>query len=102
MIVLTVFSITGLSSLLFSRLLFNELLGWNGSLWSGPWSYRIAYLVTIPPVYSATLVIVGSFFGKRDYFARRVLRVWGRFIPKKVRSWTEKALETPKQGRAGS
>lgn len=100
LIVLTVFGITGLSSLLFSRLLFDVILGWDGSLWSGPWTYRIAYLLVIPPVYSATLVLVGTLFGKREYFARRVMRLWGRFIPKKVRGWNSDALEAITQRRA--
>ena len=98
--VLTVFGITGLSSLLFSRLLFDVILGWDGSLWSGPWSYRIAYLVVMPPVYSATLVLVGTLFGKRDYFARRVMRLWGRFIPKKIRGLNTETFEASTQRRA--
>ena len=81
MIVALVFGLTGLSSLMFSRLLFSVLLGWEGSLWSGPWSYRIMYLSVIPPVYSITLVLFGTLFGKHEYFARRVTWMWGRFIP---------------------
>ena len=84
-IVMTVFAIAGPASLLFSRLLFDVLLGWEGSLWSGPWSYRIVYLSVVPPIYSVTLVLVGSLFGKQDYFARRVTRLWGRLVPRITR-----------------
>ncbi len=85
LIVMIVFAITGFSALAFSRLLFNVILGVEGSLWSGPWSYRIMYLAAIPPFYSAMLVLVGSAFGKRDYFARRVLRMWSRLVPRRIR-----------------
>ena len=85
LIVMTVFGITGVSALVFSRVLFNVILGMEGGLWSGPWSYRIMYLVVIPPFYSATLVLVGSIFGKREYFARRVVRMWGRLVPGRIR-----------------
>ena len=83
--VMLIFGITGFSALVFSRLLFNVILGMDGSLWSGPWSYRILYLSVIPPFYSAMLILVGTVFGKRDYFARRVLRMWGRLIPRRFR-----------------
>ena len=87
LIVMTVFGITGLSALVFSRLLFNVILGMEGSLWSGPWSYRVLYLSVIPPFYSAMLVLVGSIFGKREYFMSRVLRMWGRLVPGRTRRW---------------
>lgn len=86
-IVMIVFGITGFSALVFSRVLFNVILGMEGSLWSGPWTYRVLYLSVIPPFYSAMLVVVGSIFGKRDYFAARVLRMWGRLIPGRTRRW---------------
>ena len=86
LIVMIVFGITGFSALVFSRLLLNVILGMDGSLWSGPWSYRIIYLSVMPLFYSVMLVLVGSVFGKRDYFAARVLRMWGRLIPKGTRS----------------
>ena len=81
LIVMIVFGITGFSALVFSRVLFNVVLGMEGSLWSGPWTYRVLYLSVIPPFYSAMLVLVGSMFGKRDYFAARVLKMWGRLVP---------------------
>ena len=87
LIVMIVFGITGSSALVFSRLLFNVILGMEGSLWSGPWSYRVLYLSVIPPFYSAMLVLVGTVFGKREYFATRVLNMWGRLVPGRTRRW---------------
>ena len=87
LIVMIVFGITGFSALVFSRLLFNVILGMEGSLWSGPWTYRVLYLSVIPPFYSAMLVVVGAIFGKREYFAYRVGRMWGRLIPARARRW---------------
>ena len=87
-----VFGITGFSALVFSRLLLNVILGIDGSLWSGPWSYRIIYLSVMPLFYSVTLVLVGAVFGKRDYFATRVLRMWGRPIPKRARAKLSETL----------
>ena len=85
-IVMIVFGITGFSALVFSRLLFNVILGMDGSLWSGPWSYRIMYLAVIPPFYSGMLVVVGAMFGKRAYFAKRVVKMWTRLIPRRLLS----------------
>ena len=85
LIVMIVFGITGFSALVFSRMLFNVILDMEGSLWSGPWSYRIMYLAVIPPFYSAMLVLVGTIFGKREYFAQRVVKMWSRLIPRRNR-----------------
>ena len=81
--IILVFGITGSVAVVASRLLLNEAFGMDGSLWAGPWSYRAVYLLLIPPSYSVTLVVVGSLFGMREYFARRVLRMWGRLLPLK-------------------
>ena len=75
------FGVTGGLTVLISRLLLNGLLGLDGSLFSGPWSYRLIYLALIPPVYSATLLAVGTLVGKRTFFQRRVVRLWGRALP---------------------
>ena len=79
-IVLLVFAVTGSIAVLLSRLVIGGVLGLEGSVWGGPWSYRLAYLATIPPAYSLTLVAVGTLFGKREYFSRRAMRVWGPLL----------------------
>jgi hypothetical protein len=80
-VVIIVFGITGSIAVLLSKLLLNDALGLDGTLWAGPWSYRFAYLALIPPSYSVMLVAVGSLFGKREFFARRVVRMWCRLVP---------------------
>jgi len=85
-IVTVVFGVTGVLSVLFSRFLLSGILHLEGGLWSGPWSYRIVYLLLIPPFYSVALVVVGTFFGKHAYFRRRVVRMWGRLLPRGRRS----------------
>ena len=76
--VLVVFAITGSLTVMLSKLLLQGLFGLEGSFFSGPWSFRVGYLLTIPPSYSVILVVIGTLFGKRQYFTLRVLRIWGR------------------------
>lgn len=78
LIVLAVFCIAGTVTTLFSRFLLTGIMHLEGTMWSGPWSYRIAYLLLIPPFYSVSLLSVGTLFGKHAYFKRRLLRIWGR------------------------
>ena len=94
--VIVVFGITGSIAVVVSRLLLNDALGLDGSLWSGPWSYRLLYLLLIPPTYSATLVAVGSLLGKREFFARRVIRTWSPVVA--PMRWVVSAI--PRPGRA--
>ena len=80
-VIFLVFGVTGGLTVFLSRLVLNGLLGLDGSLLSGPWSYRLVYLALIPPVYSATLLAVGTLMGKRAFFQRRVVRLWGWALP---------------------
>ena len=84
-IVVIVFSITGVLSMSLSRLLLRDILQLDGDLWSGPWSYRLAYLLLILPFYPVTLVAVGTLLGKHAYFKRRVLHMWGCLLPRRIR-----------------
>ena len=83
-IVVVAFSLTGTLSMVLGRFLFRSVLQLDGDLWSGPWSYRLAYLLLILPVYSVTLVAVGTLLGKHAYFKRRVLRMWGCLLPGRI------------------
>jgi len=56
----------------------------DGSMKEGPWSFRIAYLCTTLPLYSCVLLTVATIAGRRPYFKKVVLRMWGRFLPKKA------------------
>lgn len=81
LIIFLVFGITGSLAVLLSNFVLSKAFGLNGSLVSGPWSFRIAYVLLIPPSYSVMLVIVGSLLGKHQFFKRRVLRMWGFLLP---------------------
>ena len=83
--VLVVFGITGSLTVLFSRFLLQDILNLQGGLISGPWSYRIVYILLIPPFYSLTLVTVGTVLGKGEYFRARVVQMWLRFLPARLR-----------------
>ena len=85
LLVFVVFGITGSLTVLFSRFLLQNILNLQGGLISGPWSYRAVYLVLIPPFYSLTLVTVGTVLGKGDYFRARVVQMWLRLLPARLR-----------------
>lgn len=85
LLVFVVFGITGSLTVLFSRFLLQNILNLQGGLISGPWSYRVVYLVLIPPFYSLTLVTVGTVLGKGVYFRARVVQMWLRLLPSRLR-----------------
>lgn len=80
-----VFGITGALAAMFGRFLLNGVLHFQGSMWSGPWLYRLVYILLIPPSYSVILLLVGSLFGKHSYFKRRIGLTWGRLLPQRIR-----------------
>ena len=82
LLVILVFSATGSLAVMVSRLILHDLLGLQGSFWGGPWSYRLVYLLLIPPAYSAMLATIGTLVGKGPYFRRRVVKMWRRMLPK--------------------
>lgn len=82
LVVLGVFAITGSLSVVLSRLLLHDLLGLQGGFRDGPWSYRLVYLLLIPPCYSALLATIGTLVGKGAYFRARVVRMWRRLLPR--------------------
>ena len=83
-LILAVFSITGSLALYLVRPLLSSVLGLQGSMRDGPWSYRILTLLLVPPAYSVMLVTIGTALGRHAYFKRVALRMWGRLLP---RAW---------------
>ncbi|KAF9164666.1 hypothetical protein DFQ26_001197 [Actinomortierella ambigua] len=83
-VIMTVFAITGSSSVYFVKPILKNVFQLEGSMQEGPWSYRLTYVCTTMPTYSVTLLAVASVFGRRPYFQKVVLRMWSRFLPKKV------------------
>ncbi|KAF9399229.1 hypothetical protein BGX21_006604 [Mortierella sp. AD011] len=83
-IIMGVFAVTGSSTVMVVKPVLKEVFKLDGSMKEGPWSFRIAYLSTTLPLYSCILLTVATIAGRRPYFQKVVLRMWGRFLPKKV------------------
>jgi len=81
-----IFGITGSTTMHFVRPIMHTIFGLEGSLWDGPWSYRILSLITITPTYSLLLLTFGTLFGRHVYFKRVAKRMWSRLLPTKSRS----------------
>ncbi|KAK3835210.1 MAG: hypothetical protein JOS17DRAFT_561024 [Linnemannia elongata] len=79
-----VFAVTGSSTVMVVKPILKEVFQLEGSMKEGPWSFRFAYLCTTLPLYSCVLLTVATVAGRRPYFKKVVLRMWGRFLPKKV------------------
>jgi hypothetical protein len=84
LVVFVVFGITGGLSVRLSAWLLHGVLGLEGGFIDGPWSYRIIYLLLIPPCYSAILATIGTLLGKGAYFRARVVKMWRRILPRFV------------------
>ncbi|KAF9285059.1 hypothetical protein BGZ88_009667 [Linnemannia elongata] len=82
-IIFVVFSVTGSSTMLIVKPLM-KALGLTGSLGSGPWSFRIAYIVLTLPLYSLMLLFISSLVCRRPYFENLLIRMWGRFVPTRL------------------
>lgn len=57
-------------------------LGITGNFMDGPWSYRIASVLIISPIYACILVTVGTLAGRHVYFANMGRKIISRFLPK--------------------
>ena len=55
------------------------MLGIEGSLREGPWSYRICSLVVMSPIYAMLLIVVGTIFGRHFYFRHFAINIFRRF-----------------------
>jgi hypothetical protein len=75
----TVFAITGSSTMFLVRPAMSNVLGLEGSLKDGPWSYRICSLVIMTPLYATLLVCVGTVFGRHAYFRHFSVKMFSRF-----------------------
>ena len=58
----------------------------EGTMVEGPWSYRIASVVIISPIYACILVTVGTLAGRHVYFANMARKIVSRFMPSKFSS----------------
>jgi hypothetical protein len=78
-LICTVFAITGSSTMVLVRPAVSKGLGLKGSLKDGPWSYRICSIVVMTPIYATLLVVVGTIFGRHQYFRHFSVKMWSRF-----------------------
>ncbi|KAL7481248.1 hypothetical protein ACHAW6_006922 [Cyclotella cf. meneghiniana] len=77
-LICTVFAITGSSTMFLVRPAVSNVLGLQGSMKDGPWSYRICSLVIMTPLYATLLVVVGTVFGRHAYFKHFSVRMFSR------------------------
>jgi hypothetical protein len=85
-IICVVFAITGSATMFIVRPILQDVLQVQGTLMDGPWAYRIAYFLVMMPAYSATLVAVGTVFGRYAYFSKFAVKMWSRFLPSRLRA----------------
>lgn len=86
LVLFCVFGITGSSSVAFVRPALKNILGIEGTLIDGPWSYRIASILIISPIYACILVTLGTLCGRHIFFANMGRKIIGRFMPKSAAS----------------
>ena len=79
-----VFGITGSTSVAVVRPTLKKTTGIEGSLKDGPWSYRIASILAVSPIYATMLVTFGTLAGRHRFFAAMSQKIFGRFLPKVV------------------
>ncbi|EGD78374.1 hypothetical protein PTSG_09441 [Salpingoeca rosetta] len=97
MIRFIVFGITGSSSVKFATPLLDTLFGIQGSWTEGPWSFRLASLAFVTPIYTVILLVVGTIFGQHHFFKYMALKMWSRILPGIVkRPAKPSATSTPK------
>jgi len=80
-VICVVFAVTGSSTMVVCRPLLKDVLQLQGTMKDGPWSYRVAYISLITPIYSVILVSVGTIFGHHYFFKKMSLKIWARLIP---------------------
>jgi hypothetical protein len=85
-VLFTVFGITGSSSVAFVRPALKNVLGIDGTLWDGPWSYRIASFFIVTPIYACVLVTLGTLSGRHVFFANMARKIVSRFLPNSIGS----------------
>lgn len=87
----TVFSITGTSAVLIVKPLLKSFcdegvfgLKPGDGFVKGPNTYRALYFAIMWPTYSLLLFSYAVIFGRRIWFSRMLVKMWGRIIPRPV------------------
>lgn len=79
-IILIVFSLTGISALYSRRFLF-PILGIESS--DPFWFKTLIWVITILPMYNIFILIYGAMFGQFDFFWDRMKKMFKRMVPNK-------------------
>jgi len=80
LMILLVFSLTGTTVVRIVRPFLNKVVGLQGSLWAGPWKFRLIYVCCTMPTYSCVLILIGTIFGRHLYFRNFAARMWSRIL----------------------
>jgi hypothetical protein len=83
-IICLVFALAGSSVVFLVRPFIKNVLKIEGSLVSGPNSFRVLYILLVTPIYSTVLITTGTIFGRRAFFMNVVKRMWGRILPQSI------------------
>jgi Family of unknown function (DUF6787) len=76
-----IFGVTGSSTVYFVKPMLTDVLGFEGSFLEGPWSYRIAYICFMTPLYSLLLLFFGHVFLRGTWARAFVSNMWLRMFP---------------------
>jgi hypothetical protein len=58
-----------------------DVVGLDGSMMDGPWSYRIGSVLLVSPMYAAVLFTIGTAVGRHTFFAAMAKKTIARFLP---------------------
>jgi len=79
-VIMCVFAMTGILITQIAPVILSGIIGIEGGFISGPWSYRILYIVMIPPIYYLLLISIGTLLGKGKFFRGRIKNTWGKIL----------------------
>jgi len=79
-VIMCVFALTGILITQIAPIILSGIIGIEGGFISGPWSYRILYIVMIPPIYYLLLISIGTLLGKGKFFRGRIKNTWGKIL----------------------
>ena len=79
-VIMCVFALTGILITQIAPVILSGIMGIEGGFISGPWSYRLLYIMTIPPIYYLLLISIGTLLGKGKFFRGRIKNTWWKIL----------------------
>ena len=80
LLILCTFAVTGILISQIAPFVLHQVIGLEGGFISGPWIYRISYLIIIPPIYYVVLTLVGTLLGQGSYFRGRLKGIFAKLL----------------------